>query len=137
MTKKALTLVKNQTIEYEKTGVHMLSVSEKLPDKSFFRRLNSIPKADDAVPNEVVYHDTCWVKAKREAAPKNVAIENFVKTLSDAELLNLIKLKFSTKLQEMITMNEINEIYRSIVLENGTRKKELWVNYKKHCSKIT
>ena len=74
-------------VEYEKTGVHMLSVSENLPEKSFFRRLNSIPKVDDAVANEVVYHDTCWVKVKREAAPKKVVIENFVKTLSDIELL--------------------------------------------------
>ena len=106
----------------------MLSVSENLLDKSFFRRLNSIPKVDDAVANEVVYHDTCWV----EDAPKKVAIENFVKTLSDIELLNLIELRFSTKPQEMITMNEINEIYRSILLENGTRKEELSVNYKKH-----
>ena len=43
--------------EREDTGKHMLVVSEKLPDKSFFRRLNSIPKADDAVANDVVYHD--------------------------------------------------------------------------------
>ena len=119
-------------VEYEKNGVHMLSVSENWPDKSFFRRLNLIPKADEAIANEVVYHGTCWVKAKREAASKKVAIENFVKTLSDIELLNLIELRFSTKPQEMITMNEINEIYRSILLENGTRKEELSVNYKKH-----
>ena len=43
--------------EREDTGKHMLVVSEKLPDKSFFRRLNSIPKADDGVANDVVYHD--------------------------------------------------------------------------------
>ena len=49
----------------------MLVISEKLRDKSFFRRLNSIPKADDAVANDVVYHDTCWIKAKREAAPNS------------------------------------------------------------------
>ena len=55
--------------EREDTGKEMLVVSEKLPDKSFFRRLNSIPKADDAVANDVVYHGTCWIKAKREAAP--------------------------------------------------------------------
>ena len=54
--------------EREDTGKHMLVVSENLSDKSFFRRLNSIPKADDAVANDVVYHDTCWIKAKREAA---------------------------------------------------------------------
>ena len=56
--------------EREDTGKHMLMVSEKLPDKTFFRRLTSIPKADDAVANDVVYHCTCWIKAKREAATK-------------------------------------------------------------------
>ena len=30
----------------------MLVVSEKLPDKSFFRRLNLIPKAYDAVADD-------------------------------------------------------------------------------------
>ena len=55
--------------EREDSGKQMLVVSEKLRDKSFFRRLNSIPKADDAVANDVVYHGTCWIKAKREAAP--------------------------------------------------------------------
>ena len=75
---------------------------------------------------------TCWIKAKREAAPKTVVTENFVKTLSDIELLNLIKLRFSTKPQEMIEMNEINRIYKSILLENGMENEELSENYKKH-----
>ena len=105
--------------EREDTGKHMLVVSEKLPDKSFFRRLNSIPKADDAVASNFVYHDICWIRAKREVAPETVVTENFVKTLSDIELLNLIELRFLTKPREMIEMNEINRIYKSILLENG------------------
>ena len=80
--------------ELENTGKHMLVTSEKLPDKSFFRRLNSITKADDAVANDVVYHGTCWIKAKREAAPKTIVTENSVKTYSDIESLNLIELRF-------------------------------------------
>ena len=94
--------------EREDTGKHMLVVSDKIPDKLFFRRLNSIPKADDAVANDVVYHDTCWIRAKRESVPKTVVIENFVNTLSDVDLLNFIELRFSAKPQEMIEMNEIN-----------------------------
>ena len=85
--------------EREDTGKHMLVVSENLSDKSFFRRLNSIPKADDAVANDVVYHDTCWIRAKREAVLKTVVIENFVNTLSDIELLKLIEVRFSAKPQ--------------------------------------
>ena len=95
--------------EHEDTGKRMLVVSDKL-SKSFFRRLNSIPKAYDAVADDVVYHDICWIKAKREAAPKTVLTESFVKTLSDIKLINFIELRFSTKLQGMIEMNETNRI---------------------------
>ena len=116
--------------EHEDTGKRMLLVSDKL-SKSFFRRLNSIPKAYDAVANDVVYHDICWIKAKREAAPKTVLTKNFVKTLSDIKLINFIELRFSTKLQGMIEMNEINRIYKSILLENGMENEELSENYKK------
>ena len=38
------------------------------------RRLNSITNAHDAVANNVIYHDVCWVKAKRDADPKTIAI---------------------------------------------------------------
>ena len=114
----------------------MLVVSEKLPYKSFFRRLNSIPKTYDAVANDVVDHDTCWIKAEREAAPKTVVAENFVKALSDIELLNHIELRFSTKPQEMIEINEINRIYKSILLENGIENEDLSENYKKHLKKL-
>ena len=114
----------------------MSVVSEKLPDKSFFRKLNSIPKADDEVANDVVYDHTCWIKAKGEAAPKTVVTENFVKTLSDLELLNLIELRFSTKPQEMIEMNEINRIYRSILFQNGMKNEELSENYKKQLKEL-
>ena len=114
----------------------MLVVSEKLPDKSFFRRLNSIPKADDAVASNFVYHDICWIRAKRETAPETVVTENFVKTLSDIELLNLIELRFLTKPREMIEMNEINRIYKSILLENGMENEELSENYKKHLKEL-
>ena len=47
--------------------IQMLKVSEIFVDKSFFRRMNSITNAEDAVANEVVYHDIYRVKAKREA----------------------------------------------------------------------
>ena len=55
-------------VEFKSTGERMLKVSARLQDKSFFRRLNSITNAKDAVANEVVYHNPCWVKAKRGSA---------------------------------------------------------------------
>ena len=72
----------------------MLKVSEKLVDNSFFRRMNSKTNAEDAVANEVVYHDVCWVQAKREAQPKPIKVENFVETLSDIEFVNCLESKF-------------------------------------------
>ena len=75
----------------------MLKVSEKLLDKTFFRRMNSITNAEDAVANEVVYHDAYWVKAKREAQPKPIKVENFVETLSNIELVNCLNQNFFCK----------------------------------------
>ena len=74
--------------EFKKTGIHMLKVSDKLRDMFFFRNTNSIINAEDAIANEVVYHDVCWVKTKREARPKAIKVENFVEPLSDIELVN-------------------------------------------------
>ena len=67
---------------------------------------------------------------------QTVVTENFVKTLSDMELLNIIELRFSTKPQEMIEMNEFNKIYKRILLENGMENEELSENYKKHLKEL-
>ena len=42
----------------------MLKVSEKLPDKSSFRRLNSIVSTKDAVANDVLYRNLCRLNRK-------------------------------------------------------------------------
>ena len=54
----------------------MLQVSKKFADK--FRRLNTIMSAEDALANHVLYHNQCWVIAKRKAKH----------TLSETELIN-------------------------------------------------
>ena len=46
-------------LESEATGKHMLEVSKKLQGKGFFRRLNEIPKTENAVANDVVHHNLC------------------------------------------------------------------------------
>ena len=43
-------------VETKETGKLMLSVSGKLSDKSFHRRLNTIPSPEDAIANDVLYH---------------------------------------------------------------------------------
>ena len=57
-------------VEFKATGHNMLDVSSKLPGKTFFRRLNSISKPEDAVGNDVIYHNLCRTKAKKKAVPK-------------------------------------------------------------------
>ena len=44
----------------------MLSVSEKLSDKGFFRKLNSISSAANAIANDVMYYNFCWADVKKQ-----------------------------------------------------------------------
>ena len=69
-------------IEFETTGQNMLQISKMLTDKSFFRRLENITSAENAVGNDVLYHSQCWVIAKRKAKPKSSKSEDHVHTLS-------------------------------------------------------
>ena len=64
---------------YTKTEVHMLSLAKTLPDKSFLHRSLSITNAHEAVANDVIYHNVCWVKATRDAEAETIVKENFVK----------------------------------------------------------
>ena len=61
-----------QTLEM---GDQMLNVSQQLSNKNFYRRLNTISAANDAPANDVMYHDICWVKAKREADKGNKIVK--------------------------------------------------------------
>ena len=94
-------------VEFKSTGERTLKVSEKLQDKSFFRRLNSITNAKGAVANEVVYHNPCWVKAKREAVPTVCPTESFARTLSDIEIINSIETHLREHSQTFLDMNTI------------------------------
>ena len=123
-------------VEFKETGIRMLKVLEKLVDKSFFRRVNSITNKEDAVANEVVYHDVCWVKAKLEAQPKPLKVENFVETLSDIELVSCLELKFLLQKDYVMTMNDVNKIYKKKLLENGVKENELLSSYKKCLKKL-
>ena len=69
----------------------MLNVSEKLPDKSLFRRLNSIASAKDAVANDVLYHNLCWALIKQKALNKREKIEDYSTLLEDIEIIDSLK----------------------------------------------
>ena len=44
-------------VEFQKTGKNMENVAKQLSDKGFYRRLNTISSAPDAIANDVQYHN--------------------------------------------------------------------------------
>ena len=87
--------------------------------------MNSITNAEDTEANEIVYHDVCWVKAKREVQLKPIKVENFVETLPDIELVNCLKSKFLLQKDYVMTMNDVDKTYKKNLLENGVNENEL------------
>ena len=72
----------------------MLRVAQKLKDNQFFLRLNTIPKAWNAVANDVKYHHSSWVSSQGKAEPaqgSNVQeTENVTRSLAEIEILQMI-----------------------------------------------
>ena len=83
----------------------MLSVAQKLSDKTFFIRLNTITDADDAITSDVLCHKLCWANAKRLAEPKPKPVEKYVETLTDIELLNIIETNIHQNPNNTLHMN--------------------------------
>ena len=92
-------------VEFKVTGLNMLDISSKPPDKTFFRRLNSISIAEDAAANDVIYQNHYWVKTKKKAVPKQKPAENYIITLSNVKILNHME------------MNKLNELYKKMLAE--------------------
>ena len=104
-----------------------------MEDKSFFRRLNFISHAEDAVVKDVLYHHLCWNSAKLQAEPKSYPIDNVIKTTSDIELLNFIESFFNhDPKNKVLDINNENSIYRKILLENGEELQQASLDKKKH-----
>ena len=95
----------------------MLDVSSKPPDKTFFRRLNSISIADDAAANDVIYQNHYWVKTKKKAVPKQKPAENYIITLSNVKILNHMENSLVDNLIEFLDMNKLNEVYKKMLVE--------------------
>ena len=119
------------------TGRNMLVVAEKLDDKSIFIHLNTISKADDAIANDLIYHNLCWAKTKKKELPKSKPVETYSKNLADIELLNFIKNRIFQNPDTVLNMNYVNSTYPAILIENSANPVDLSVNYKKqlkeHC----
>ena len=120
-------------VMFDSTGKDMLSVSKKVEDKPFFRRLSSISHAEDAVANDVLYHHLCWNSAKRQVEPKSHTIDNAIKTTSVIELLDFIESFFShDPKNKVLDVNNANSMYRKMLLENGEELQKASLDKKKH-----
>ena len=75
--------------------------------------------AEDAVANDVIYHNLCWAKAKKKAVPKQKSAESYIKTLWNVEILNHIQNSLVDKSIESLNMNKINDVYKKMLAENG------------------
>ena len=114
----------------------MLKVSEKLPDKSLFRRLNSIASTQDAVANDFLYHNLCWASIKQKALNKRGKIEDYSTILADIEITQFIESKFEENKNNALDMSKLNELYKSILNENDKRYEDISKNYKKHLKNV-
>ena len=111
----------------------MLSLSGKLSDKSFHRRLNTIPSPEDAIANYVLYHNLCGANAKKKSVPCVEIEENFSKILSEIELINL---SLNDPAKTVLDMNIVNKAYKDILIENGENAETLVDDYKNHLNEL-
>ena len=87
----------------KETGRKMLSAS----------KLNTIPNADDAVANDVLYHLTCWVLAQRKSSEKSEEVDcsDTERILADIEIINCVTNIFEEDHETVLTINEVNITY--------------------------
>ena len=124
-------------VEFKATGDRMLAVASQLVDKSFFRRLNTISIANDAIANDVLYHNLCWAKEKKKVQPKTLnEPENYRKTLSEIELVKYVESYICDPSLPILDMSQVDSIYKDILIENGENAENLAKHYKRNLEEL-
>ena len=121
-------------VETKETGQKMIEVSQKLPDKGMYRRLNSTVCTGDAIANDVLNHNLCWttVKNKAEVPWKTVyTSKEIIHTVPEIEPKNLIKSDLNDPSHQILDMDKVNITYRNLLFENGLNINEICENYTK------
>ena len=106
-------------------GYKMLSVAQKVSNKGFYRRLNTISAASDAPVNDVMYHNSCWVNAKRDGDKryKTFSETDYINPLSGVEIVHFVEIvQIGDPCGKVLDMKIINKIYRQILSSNGRKK---------------
>ena len=84
----------------------MLKISEKLPDKSLFRRLHSIASTKDAVEEDILHYNLCCASIKQKALNKREKIEDYSTILAVIDIIQFIESKFEENKNNALDMNK-------------------------------
>ena len=81
-----------------------------------------------------MYHNTCWIKAKREAETnvEFVREDEYVKALSDVEIIHFVEKQLLDPSGKVLDMTILNDTYKSILHANGVSQENISSNYKKY-----
>ena len=100
-------------------GIRMIQIASKLDNKGFFIRLNILPGRADAVANDVLYHQECWVYKQREANKTGTAYneqnyDQIAKVIADIEKINIVKSELMNPTTTVLDMNNIYNLHQFI-----------------------
>ena len=128
-------------VQYIATGKLMLSVAKTHDDDSVFRRLNSIAASADCVASDTKYHLRCWVDMKRHAKQidnsiETQEIEDSRYVTADIEIINIIKQELGDPSHKILTIANVENMYREMLLELGVKEKDLHKSYRKYLKQL-
>ena len=85
-----------------------------------------------------MYHNTCWVNAKREADKKyeTFSKKDCINALSDVEIVHFVEKEEADPSGKVLDVNIINEIYRTILSSKDKNEASINHNYKKHLEEL-
>ena len=90
----------------------------------------------NVVDNDMVYHNLCWVNAKRIAKPNAKPTTLFSKTLSGFTLINIIETHIIHTPEKGLVMDTANVIYFNILVGNRENQGQLSTRYKKYLENL-
>ena len=128
----------NRKYKYSAKWLTKCFFGQKLSNKSFYRRSGAISAANDAPANDVIYHNICWINAKREADKKYETFfqKHYINAPLDVEVVYFAVRKMTDPSAKVKHMNIIYKNYRIILSSNGKSERLINHHYKKHLKQL-
>ena len=82
-------------VQTARKGLRMLQVAKLIEDKGYFIWLNKIPNPEDAVANDIIYHQPRWIYKECEGSKDERMFDenhDMPKVKSDIEIIHIVKL---------------------------------------------